>query len=125
MIENLDFSDFEWMNEIHLKSFGKNLSPSDFKEPYKIIGIRQKAYMIYTNVLDEAEIIYIAVADEYKRQGIAKKIIQSLCADIFLDVNENNTPAINLYKSCGFIEYQRRKNYYHDADAILMKYERK
>jgi ribosomal protein S18 acetylase RimI-like enzyme len=36
-------------------------------------------------------------------------------------VNTNNIKAINLYTKFGFVEYSRRKNYYGDNDAILMK----
>ncbi|MFR1323640.1 MAG: hypothetical protein ACLSBL_00875 [Ezakiella massiliensis] len=38
-------------------------------------------------------------------------------------MNENNFGAINFYKACEFTEYARRKNYYPDGDAILMKRE--
>lgn len=125
MIELLSVDDLDWINEIHKKAFDKTLSKNDLIEPYHAIGIKNISYIIFTKVLDEVEIIYIAVDDNYRKKGYAKEMIKAIDADIFLDVNENNIPAINLYKKCGFSEYGRRKNYYNDADAILMKYERK
>ena len=123
MIEVLNIDDFAWVNAIHYEAFGKKLTENDFKAPYKIIGIKEYAYMIYTEVLNEAEIIFIAVDKDHKRQGLATKLVQSLDGAIYLDVNENNLGAINFYKTCGFTEYARRKNYYDDGDAILMKRE--
>ena len=123
MIETLNINDFAWVNAIHQETFGKLLTENDFKAPYKIIGIRNFAYMIYTEVLNEAEIIFIAVDKDYKRKGLATKLVNSLEGQVFLDVNENNLGAINFYKACGFREYARRKNYYPDGDAILMKRE--
>lgn len=123
MIETLNINDFAWVNAIHQEAFGKKLTENDFKDPYKIIGIRNFAYMIYTEVLNEAEIIFIAVDAAHKRQGLATKLVESLDCAIYLDVNENNLGAINFYKACGFREYARRKNYYPDGDAILMKRE--
>lgn len=123
MIEILNENDFAWVNAIHHEAFGKNLSSKDFKAPYKIIGIRNLAYMIYTEVLNEVEIIFIAVDAAHKRQGLATEIIDAIDGTIYLDVNENNFGAINFYKACEFTEYARRKNYYPDGDAILMKRE--
>ncbi|WP_099950174.1 GNAT family N-acetyltransferase [Ezakiella peruensis] len=123
MIEILNENDFAWVNVIHHEAFGKLLTENDFKAPYNIIGIRNLAYMIYTEVLNEAEIIFIAVDKDYKRKGLATKLVNSLEGQVFLDVNENNDGAINFYKACGFREYARRKNYYPDGDAILMKRE--
>lgn len=125
MIETLNINDFAWVNAIHNEAFGKYLSENDFKTPYKIIGIRNFAYMIYTEVLEEVEIIFIAVDEAHKRQGLATEIINAIDGPIYLDVNENNDGATNFYKTCGFVEYARRKNYYPDGDAILMKREEK
>lgn len=123
MIEVLNINDFAWVNAIHYEAFGKKLTENDFKAPYNIIGIRNFAYMIYTQVLNEAEIIFIAVDKDHQRQGLATEIINAIDGTIYLDVNENNLGAINFYKACGFREYARRKNYYPDGDAILMKRE--
>ena len=80
-------------------------------------------------VLDEAELFDIAIKNEYQGRSLGLKLMEHLidvCKQkqvrtIFLEVNTNNTKALNLYEKFGFKEYSRRKNYYGDNDAILMK----
>ena len=80
---------------------------------------------IYT-VLDEMDIVRVAVLPEYRRQGIAAEILKTVLAEkqgtVYLDVRESNHPAISLYKSLGFDDTGVRKNYYTNPteNAILM-----
>ena len=80
---------------------------------------------IYT-VLDEMDIVRVAVLPEYRRQGIAAEILKTVLAEqqgtVYLDVRESNHPAISLYKSLGFVDTGVRKNYYTNPteNAILM-----
>lgn len=75
----------------------------------------------------EADIVRVAVLPEYRKQGIARAVLEySLRAadcDVFLDVRESNAAAIHLYKSLGFYDTGVRKNYYSDPEenAVLMK----
>lgn len=81
-------------------------------------------------VVDEAHIITVAIADEYRRQGYAEKLITELllravsqgatCAT--LEVRAGNSAAIALYEKLGFVDTGRRKNYYPDnkEDAVIM-----
>ena len=39
---------------------------------------------------------------------------------ITLEVNENNIPAINLYKKFNFEQVGLRKKYYNNADAAIL-----
>lgn len=81
-------------------------------------------------IIDEADIMNIAVKFSYRKQGIASLLLKNLidvCKNnnintINLEVNEENFPAINLYKKYEFLEIGRRKKYYDGKfDAILMK----
>ena len=82
-------------------------------------------------ILDEAELFDIAVREEYQGKKLSNILMSHLIENcrhrnvrtIFLEVNINNTKAINLYDKFGFKEYSRRKNYYGDSDAILMRLE--
>ena len=82
-------------------------------------------------ILDEAELFDIAVREEYQGKKLSNILMNHLIENcrhrnvrtIFLEVNINNTKAINLYDKFGFKEYSRRKNYYGDSDAVLMKLE--
>lgn len=76
----------------------------------------------------EAEIYDIAVKEEFQGKGFGKLLLKHLidfCKSknvntIFLEVNNINNKAINLYKNFGFNVYSKRKNYYGENDAILM-----
>ena len=75
-----------------------------------------------------AEIESIAVAPDYRRQGIGTLILSKLIDTIkergakviCLEVHTNNTPAINLYKHFGFKIIGSIKNFYSNGDALLM-----
>ena len=75
----------------------------------------------------EADIVRVAVLPEYRQKGIARavlsKSLESVEGDVFLDVRESNTAAINLYKSLGFYDTGVREDYYSNPteNAVLMK----
>ena len=84
--------------------------------------------------VDEAHIATIATHPEYRRQGIARKLLihtlQSALGEgansSFLEVRESNVAAQEMYRKFGYIEVGRRKRYYkdNDEDAILMSLEK-
>ena len=87
-------------------------------------------YLIMSIAADVGELDNIAVAELYRRQGLADRMIEE-CLNrankrgldsIFLEVRESNTPARNLYEKYGFQIVGKRKNYYEKPreDAILM-----
>ena len=93
-------------------------------------GDRVLGYVGMMFVLDEGYISNVAVAPEFRRQGLASALIRALLGRaaertlsfVTLEVRESNAPAISLYEGFGFLPVGRRKNYY-DApkeDAILM-----
>lgn len=83
-------------------------------------------------VLDEGQVANIALRPEFRGRGLGRRLTEALinrylekgCSVITLEVRHNNTPAISLYSSLGFVEVGRRKNYYSNpaADAILMTF---
>ncbi len=68
----------------------------------------------------EAEILSVAVAASRKGKGLAGRLLRHhlgrLAAmgvqTVFLEVDEDNTPAIRLYRRAGFREVGRRAGYY-------------
>ena len=83
-------------------------------------------------VLDEEELLMIAVAPEQQRQNVGNLLLQSVRSGgvyggrkkLFLEVRENN-PAHIFYLHHGFEEIGRRKGYYRGDsgqvfDAITM-----
>jgi ribosomal-protein-alanine N-acetyltransferase len=72
---------------------------------------------------DEAEILSIGVAPNWQRFGLAAGLLEGLiraarrgdAKRVFLEVAEDNAPAIALYRRLGFVEAGRRKRYYDRA----------
>lgn len=87
---------------------------------------RVAGYIVVTRIV-EASIDSIAVAPEYRRQGVAEKLIRAAfegySGDVFLEVRQSNLAARELYKKLGFEEISVRKNYYEKPteNAIIMK----
>jgi len=88
------------------------------------------AYMMAYEVVDEAELINIAVLPKHRRKKLGNYFLNSWLKHlqeietvaVFLDVRESNTPAIGFYKSFGFELLGIRRNYYSDGeDALVMK----
>lgn len=75
----------------------------------------------------EADILQIAVAKPFQRQGIASGLIDSLkesgLLSIALEVRTTNLPAILLYERHGFKAVGKRPGFYSDgADAVTMRW---
>jgi len=87
----------------------------------------QVGHLIYAHVIDELEILTIAVDDDHRRQGIARKLIERASAltsarVMHLEVRQSNKPAIALYRGLGFLEVGRRPAYYRcGEDALVMR----
>lgn len=78
---------------------------------------------------DEADIMNIVTKKTYRQKGIGTILFNnliSICKELkiktlFLEVNEDNLPAISLYKKLGFSQISLRKNYYKDKNGIVMR----
>jgi ribosomal-protein-alanine N-acetyltransferase len=87
-------------------------------------------YLIFWVVLEEMHILNLAVHPDYRRRGIARRLLaeglaraRTLGAELaWLEVRPSNLAARALYKSFGFTEVGRRLHYYDDTkeDALLL-----
>ena len=89
-------------------------------------------YLLTMSILDEVQVLQIAVDERFRRQGLAEAMTQELIerrsgiSKIILEVRASNRAARMLYGKLGFIESGCRKNYYGPdvhglyEDAILM-----
>ena len=88
---------------------------------------QQIGHVLYCRVIDEVEILTVAVDSAYRRQGIGYELLRHASALtqaklMHLEVRATNTPAIALYLKLGFENVGRRKAYYRDGeDAIVMR----
>ena len=88
-------------------------------------------YAVFWAVMDQGELGNVAVDDDYRGKGIGTKLIEEILKrahergvkEIFLEVRKSNVRAQELYKTFGFVEVGRRKNYYLEPleDALVMK----
>lgn len=94
----------------------------------KVLG-----YVGSQTVLEESDMMNIAVLPEARRAGIGERLILSLIEllkdrgsrSLALEVRASNTPAISLYKKLGFLQVGRRPNYYRGPreDALILRKE--
>jgi ribosomal-protein-alanine N-acetyltransferase len=79
-----------------------------------------RAFALFRIVLDEAELLTLATAPAMRRQGLARATLLAGetqaktqgATRIFLEVAEDNAPAIALYTSAGYTQIGRRPGYY-------------
>lgn len=96
-----------------------------YSESKQIIG-----YIIYWIIEDLIEIHHIAVKNEFQRRGVGSTLIRFLLADarkkkvkqIFLEVRQSNSVAIQFYDKFGFKQVRRRKKYYRNPEEDALVY---
>ena len=91
----------------------------------KVVGM-----LVAWMLVDEAHIATLATHPDYRRQGIARKLLtyalrymsKEGAVTSFLEVRESNLAAREMYRKFGYDEVGRRNHYYKDnsEDAILM-----
>lgn len=87
------------------------------------------AFTSYSQAIDQADIETVFVREDYRRKGIAKRLLQ-MCEEemkkagvkkTFLEVRESNALARILYEKLGYKVISTRKNYYLDGEnAVVM-----
>jgi [ribosomal protein S18]-alanine N-acetyltransferase len=87
-------------------------------------------YVGLWRVLDEGQIMDVAVLPSHRRRGVGTKLLETLIADcasagidrLLLEVREKNLGALALYEGMGFEREGLRKGYYPDDgdNAVLM-----
>ena len=96
-------------------------------------GDRVAGYVGSQTVMDESDMMNVAVHPDYRKQGVATGLIVGLVEELHkkgsrcltLEVRASNAPAISLYEKLGFLQAGLRKNYYHNPkeDALILRKE--
>jgi ribosomal-protein-alanine N-acetyltransferase len=116
-----------WTREQFLLGLGRGA--------FRILGVRLRgvvvAYVAFSVIAGEMELMNIAVHPFHRRKGFAKVLLGDMLdicraehvATGFLEVRRSNAGAIDLYEKFGFIQVGARKNYYPDnhEDALLYR----
>jgi ribosomal-protein-alanine N-acetyltransferase len=86
-------------------------------------------YLCLTVLLDEAEVLDVAVDPALQGRGLGAQLVQWACDEAIrqgaallrLEVRATSIPAITLYERFGFVRSGLRKAYYEQGiDALLM-----
>tara|TARA_B100000287_G_scaffold288447_1_gene271820 strand:+ start:3935 stop:4369 length:435 start_codon:yes stop_codon:yes gene_type:complete len=114
--------------EKHPPPYSENTIQDFLKDKnYHLVKEKEKGFALARVIGNVAELITLAVVPEFRRSGIANKLLYELIEKIkilganqlTLEVAENNIPAINLYKKLNFQSLHRRKNYFsHKQDRF-------
>ena len=138
------------MNESHVTSVAE-LEKLCFSMPWSETSVRSEltnplslwlvavendcvlGYIGSQSVMDEADVMNVAVDPRYRRNGIALALVEALVAALnekgvhalLLEVRASNEPAKALYARQGFVQVGHRPNYYRNPkeDALILKKE--
>jgi ribosomal-protein-alanine N-acetyltransferase len=90
-------------------------------------------YIVFWSVTDEMHILNLAVGTDFRRQGIARKLVLAAlkrahgkgAKRAFLEVRVSNAAAHRFYSNLGFSGTSMRRDYYDFPveDAIVMTLE--
>ncbi len=112
------------------KSFLESMERNDTIFLTALICGEVAGYLGCYCIAGTGEITNVAVKEEYRRKGIAGRLLQRLyeegasldTMEFFLEVRESNEAAIGLYSRQGFVSEGIRKNFYEKPveNAVIM-----
>lgn len=126
-IEEQAYGEHHWSKESFLNELSNELARyySALDNDGNLVG-----YAGCWQILEEVHITNIAVAPQYRRQKIGKRLLQKIIDDCYenkakyitLEVRVSNEAAIGLYEKYGFKSLGTRKGYYqnNNEDALIM-----
>lgn len=121
---------------LHAPSFHSPWDAAAFADLLDQAGVfalaTDEGFILCRVILDEAEILTLAVRPEVRGRGLGGRLTAAAIAmahaagaeRLFLEVAEDNTAALALYARAGFVQTGRRKAYYETAqgrrDALIL-----
>jgi len=142
-VEPATLADVPRLAQLHGASFHRGWGEGEFEsmlaESNTLVhrlrlGRKTVGFCVSRIGADEAEILSIAIDPHSRGHGLSRDLLLThlghLAArgvrTIFLEVEENNRPALSLYKRAGFTVVGRRERYYQQAggeqlNALLMR----
>lgn len=124
------------MAAIHAASFARAWTTLDFERLLGERGVigdglflgaatRPEGFVLSRLVLDEAEILTVAIAPECRGKGLSIPLLERHLDElsrrgartVHLEVEEGNQPALALYRRFGFGQVGRREGYYQRPDG--------
>ncbi|WP_367118766.1 GNAT family N-acetyltransferase [Phenylobacterium sp.] len=130
------------MASAHAQAFDRPWDEMDFEDlldgegvfAFLVADEDPAGVLVCRAVAGEAEILTVGVAPWARRRGVARALMTAAigaaraagAADLFLEVDVDNAPAVTLYEALGFRRSGLRKGYYDRgpngrADALVMR----
>lgn len=125
---------FEICQEVQEKSLLETIKSEIESENYSVGVVESEgkivSFLICLYAVDVADVILVATKKDFQGRGFARALFEREFEKmknfglkrLLLEVRENNERAINLYKSLGFNQITKRKNYYDGhIDALILE----
>lgn len=139
VIRDMVPQDADWAAQTEKTIFSQPWSKHGFLEeigkPDNIFAVAEldgehAGYCGVIGVCGEGDITNVAVAEAFRRKGIAEHMLRTVLAqgeqmglsEFTLEVRKSNQAAIDLYEKLGFVTEGIRKNFYEfpGEDALIM-----
>lgn len=142
-IEPATTRDAAKLSQLHRASFHRGWGEGEFEAMLAerntlahrlMLGRTTIGFIISRLAADEAEILSVAVGTAQRGRGYSRDLLTHHLGHlagrgirrVFLEVEENNQPAVRLYQRTGFQTVGRREQYYRDAsggklNALIMQ----
>ena len=127
-LEKISFSD-PWSEKRVASELNNSLSCWLVAEENGVVT----GYVGSQTVIDESDMMNVAVHPDHRRKGIAEALVVELVEALkkreshclTLEVRASNEPAKALYEKLGFAQVGLRKNYYRNPkeDALILRKE--
>jgi ribosomal-protein-alanine N-acetyltransferase len=133
-IRRAEVADCEVLADMHAAAFRRGWSGAEFEALLGQDGVHAliahyrnafgwrtaAGFVLYRLVLDEAEILTVAVVPACRRRGIGRLLMEEALRHVYregargihLEVEDSNVGAISLYRRMDFRESGRRQGYY-------------
>jgi ribosomal-protein-alanine N-acetyltransferase len=143
VVEPATRRDVPALAQLHAASFHRGWGENEFDEMLREsntlvhrlrLGRSVIGFAVSRMAADEAEILSVAVATGHRGRGLSRDLLRAHLGHlagrgvrtVFLEVEENNTPARRLYDRAGFTIAGRRERYYRQAggeelNALVMR----
>lgn len=127
-------------NKVNIEYFGNIFLNENYKtfiifERNKNRFFQISGYIIYLDNFDSLDLFEISILKNEQGKGLGRLLLEESIKilytkkknfnknKIFLEVNEKNKIAIDLYKKVGFLEISTRKNYYgkNENGLVMLK----
>jgi len=87
-------------------------------------------YAVFSKIQEEAELLRIGIRPDFREEGIAHALTERMIGvlkkeqvkRLFLEVRDDNLPALSLYRSFGFMEIGKRTGYYKNPKGNALTF---